>query len=532
MKTARVHHDCSCPSCLRDEPPRWQRPARALAAGACSLALLILAASPARGGANRERQARAVYDTILDARFDRVDGLLKQTCPPAPAEACQTLGVVSLWWQILINPESRLLDGRFSDSAAAAVAANVRWTGREPQRAEAWFYLAASYAPLVQWHVLRGERLAAAREGNQIRVALERALQLDPTLNDAYFGIGLYHYYAAVAPAAVKFLRWLLLLPGGDRVKGLQEMLQAREHGEVLRGEADYQLHLIYLWDEQKGRQALDLLDGLDDRYSSNPLFVQRIAEVQSEYFHDHPASAAAWQTLLDRARGGRVRGAALAEVRARLGLAAALDAMYETDRAIDELKSVINLKPAAPFGARAQVQLGEAYDRMGQRDLAVAAYTAALTLATEDGPLRIRERARAGQRQKPNARDAEAYRLSLEGWRALERGAREDATRLLTRAVMLVPEDPVVRYRYARALEAAGERANARAQLEKAIAARPTPAAAVLADIYVSYAQLLERDGERARAIAMYREAAGVAGGDPRARDQARRALERLSAS
>jgi len=205
---------------------------------------------------------------------------------------------------------------------------------------------------------------------------------------------------------------------------------------------------------------------------------------------------------------------------------------MYETDRAIDELKSVVNLKPAAPFGARAQVQLGEAYDRMGQRDLAVTAYTAALTLATDDGPLRIRERARAGLRQKSNARDAEAYRLSLEGWRALERGAREGATRLLTRAVMLAPEDPVVRYRYARALEASGERANARAQLEKAIAARPTPAAAVLADIYVSYAQLLERDGERARAIAMYREAAGVAGGDPRARDQARRALERLSAS
>ena len=29
-------------------------------------------------------------------------------------------------------------------------------------------------------------------------------------------------------------------------------MLQARDRGELLRGEADYQLHLVYLWYEQK----------------------------------------------------------------------------------------------------------------------------------------------------------------------------------------------------------------------------------------------------------------------------------------
>jgi tetratricopeptide (TPR) repeat protein len=489
-------------------------------------------AAPARAALTEGARLRGVYDTILDAQFDRVDGQLKQTCPPAPVEACQALGVVSLWWQILINPESRLLDRRFTDLAAAVIAANARWTSREPQRAEAWFYLAGSYAPLVQWHVLRGERLAAAREGGQIKTALERSLQVDPMLNDAYFGIGLYHYYADVAPAAAKLLRWLLLLPGGDRRKGLQEMLQARERGELLRGEADYQLHLLYLWYEQKPRQGLDLLETLEARYPSNPLFLQRIAEVEHEYFHDHPASAAAWQTLLERARGGRVWGASLAEVRARLGLASELDAMYETDRAIDELKRVLNLKPVAPFGARAQLQLGTAYDRLGERDLAVAAFAASEALAPDDDPMRIRERARAGLRQKPDARGALAYRLSLDGWRALERGALEDARRLLSRAVMLAPEDPVARYRYARALDAEGDPANARAQLEKVIAARPIPPAVVLADAYVSFAQLLERAGERARAIAMYREAARLEGGDPRARDQARRALERLSAT
>jgi hypothetical protein len=270
----------------------------------------------------------AVYNTILAARFGAAEVELKQSCPPAPEEACQVLGVVSVWWQILLNPESRSLDATLNRHAAAAIAASEAWTKREPRRAEAWFYLAGSYAPLVQWRVLRGERLTAAREGSRIKTALEHALSLDPTLSDAYFGIGLYHYYADVAPASAKILRWLLFLPGGDRVQGMREMLRAREHGVLLRGEADYQLHVLYLWYEQKPSAALELLNGLDARYPTNPLFLQRIAEVQSTYFHDHTASAAAWRRLLDRARSGGVSAPASAEAIARLGLARELAAI------------------------------------------------------------------------------------------------------------------------------------------------------------------------------------------------------------
>src|SRR5439155_16108016 len=112
-------------------------------------------------------------------------------------------------------------------------------------------------------------------------------------------------YYADVAPAALKMLRWLLLLPGGDRAQGLREMLQARERGELLRGEADYQLHWLYLWYEHDQARALELLRGLNARYPSNPIFLQRIAEVQHEYFHDHRASADAWEALVASARAG-----------------------------------------------------------------------------------------------------------------------------------------------------------------------------------------------------------------------------------
>jgi tetratricopeptide (TPR) repeat protein len=314
-------------------------------------------ARPAHAALTEAGRLAAVYDAILDARFDDADAQLRQACPPAPEGACQALRVVRLWWQIQINPESRALDRPFQDLAAGAIAANDAWTRRDPDRAEAWFYLAGAYAPRVQWRALRGEHIGAARDGKRIKDALERALRLDPSLNDAYFGIGLYHYYADVAPTAAKILRWLLLLPGGDRATGLQEMVQARDRGELIKGEADFQLHLVYLWYEKKTADALDLLTGLERRYPNNPLFLERIAGVRGDYLRDRRGEAAAWQLLLDRARAGRVHAPSTTEVRARLGLASAFSTMNRTDDAIEQLQRVVDMQPSEPVGARERAQ-------------------------------------------------------------------------------------------------------------------------------------------------------------------------------
>ena len=88
-------------------------------------------------------------------------------------------------------------------------------------------------------------------------------------------------------------------------------MQRARQTGVLLRGEADYQLHVVYLWYEQKTPRALELLAGLDARYPQNPHFQQRIAEIRDTYLHDPASSAAAWRELLERALAGAcLRGA------------------------------------------------------------------------------------------------------------------------------------------------------------------------------------------------------------------------------
>jgi predicted Zn-dependent protease len=407
------------------------------------------------------------------------------------------------------------------------------WTDREPQDAEAWFYLGGAYGARVQWRVLRGEKLSAARDGKQIKEAMERAVALEPGLDDAYFGLGMYKYYADVAPAAARFLRFLLLLPGGDRKEGLRQMLRARSRGRLVQGEADFQLHVIYLWYERQTERAIELLRALQARYPGNPLYLSSIAAIQDTYQHDIVASLETWRALLAAAREQRANNAALAEVQARLGAARMLEALYLTDDALEHLRAVTALKPQTPYSslALAHLRLGEAYDRLGQRSHALAQYKSALGSVPALDPHDVRSQATEHMRQAPDPRHAEAYRLSLDGWRRLEKNDLPGATSALERAVALDPADPVARYRLGRLLQARREDVAALTQFELAIRNGRMCPPPILGNAHLEAARLHERLGHKDDALSAYRIASTLFGASEDTRSTAARALARLAA-
>ena len=509
------------------------------------IAALLVAAFPAAQsqGLTAGPQVARIYDAILDARFEQVLELLDQTCGPVVARpaanaprphpaVCQLLDVVSLWWQIQINPGDTSHDAEFERRVSTAISAAEAWTVAEPTRAEAWFYLGGAYGARGQLHVLRGQPLSAARDGKRIKDALERSLARDPQLKDAYFGIGLYHYYADVAPAAAKILRFLLLLPGGDKVRGMREMLQARDGGQILRGEADYQLHVLYLWYEHQPERARDLIGNLAERYPRNPHFPQLIAEISDQYLHDDTATLRAWQAMLSSAQAGRLALRGMAEARARIGIATQLDRLHETDLSLEPLDAVIAARPTAPFGALAQAWLlrGQALDRLGSRAEAVTAYTKALETIPVGDPHKVATAARAGLRAAPDADTTRAYRLSLEGWRAFERGALADAARLLTQSRRLRPGDPVATYRHAKILLAQNDTRAALPLLDAVIRARERTPTTFYAYACVEAAALYAQTGDRMKAAVLYGDAVDVYGADQRTKEIARRALMQLT--
>jgi tetratricopeptide (TPR) repeat protein len=319
--------------------------------------LCLLQSAAPRRGLTAAPQVAAAYDAVLNADFDRMPEVLAATCGPAPAVACLGLGALATWWDIQLDPQSRALDARFSQQVEAAIDAARAWADREPERAEAWFYLGAALGARSQWKVLREERLSAARDGKRIKEALERALTLDPALHDAEFGIGVYRYYAGVAPAYFRWLRWLLLLPGGNRAEGLAQMQRASREAIVVRAEADYQLHVAYLWYERRFAEALAIVVDLQSRYPRNALFRHLEAEIRSVYFSDAAGSLAASETLLDLARTRRVHRAGLAEVRALLNIAVQSDRLGQRARARAALDALLALSPRAPVDAVARAR-------------------------------------------------------------------------------------------------------------------------------------------------------------------------------
>ena len=379
---------------------------RSLPAAVLLLTVSLPTASGAAGLTSPEPLVRA-YDLILDARFNEAERQLKAACPPAPQPACDVIGAVSDYWRLAVDPEDTSRDAALLQRINAAIKSAEAWVAREPKRAEAWFYLGGAYGTRVLLRGLRGQYLSAARDGKRIHDALRLAISLDPTLGDAYFGLGLYHYYAAIAPRAARILSMLMFLPGGDRAGGLKEMEQTRNKGLLLRGEADYQLHLIYLWYERQQSTALQLVEGLHTRYPANPVFYVRLADVQGNYARDHHAALQTYRSMFDAARIGQIAMPALSEVEARLGMAKEMDALCDTAGAVEQLNTVIALKPASPYAAmaRAHYQLGVAHDRAGRRADAIAAYQHARALNPRGDRLRMREKIRAAIARAPASR-------------------------------------------------------------------------------------------------------------------------------
>ena len=474
------------------------------------------------------------YDAIFDADFERARTLLAEACPPAPPEACLVLEATRQLWRIQIDPEDRSRDAAFDAAVTAAITAAEAWTTREPRQGEAWFYLGGAYGARVQWRVLRQERLGAARDGREVKNALDRTLALAPGLVDAQFGLGLYEYYADIAPTAAKILRVLMMLPGGDRARGLARMQRTRQTGQLLDDEAAFQLHVVYFWYENRAADALALLGELVRRHPRNPYFRRAIADAEAVYLHDTSASLASWRELARLADSNAVNEGALARPDAHLGYATALDALGDTDLALGELTRLRASAPLLPWGItnRIALALGRVHDRLGQRAEAEALLRQVVTSTARNDPLGLGDAARRVlQRPTPEPK-GRAHRFGLEAWRAFTADPSAPVLSRFEEAITLDPDNGVTRLHYARVLTARQRIAPAIAELDAVLAAAKTTPAATIAEAALLAGRLREQQHDPANAIVAYRRAAATFGAAAETRNAATRAIERLERS
>src|SRR6185312_13504470 len=248
------------------------------------LLVSLAAAAPAPSAASEEAiktEAAAIVDLFYDHDFARAApaaAALEARHPGHPAGPLFTAVVEYQRWTA---------EGMRDDKAWAAVdkdlsrAADAAKTLEKDSPAWSEYYLGAALGFRARGLAARRSFFHAVPAAASSLRHLKRALELDPSLEDARLGLGMYHYFAARMPAAAKPFARLLTGEPGDRDQGLAELWTVANSSGIARMEARAVLSMILSKsDEADWAGAEKLLAELMTRYPHNPVYRLRRAYV------------------------------------------------------------------------------------------------------------------------------------------------------------------------------------------------------------------------------------------------------------
>jgi len=229
-----------------------------------------------------------------------------------------------------------------------------------------WAWMAKAYVRSMTRSLFK-----AGRDAGHGKKDLERYLAIDPSNSTASGLLGSFLYFADTIPDAFKFISKLLMLPTGDRVRGI-ELLEAAVAGDGLLA-TDWRLILynVYFYFEGRYEEGLAGLQTMNDRYPSFPrtaiplaisrVWAPRLAAKHNNMvmgtvnrLYDAPHQEVDWNTVylvkFFRAFGDRY--------------------CYHTGAALAGLRKIIDEGPKHPdwVVSSAQLELGRLYASRGDR--------------------------------------------------------------------------------------------------------------------------------------------------------------------
>jgi tetratricopeptide (TPR) repeat protein len=222
-------------------------------------------------------------DLLLNLDVDAAEGECQRllALPQGEAAGRFCLGLVTLTRAENKDDPAPDLD-RFLAQAAEAIAAAEALERSQPADPEVRLLLGLALGSKALADGARRNYLAAWQALREAHRRFQEALQLDPDLVDAQYGIGLYQYSLGRLPALLKPLV-SLVLPPGDPSHGLPEVERVAERGTYLKMTARMALLRLYAGPEQKYAEALRWGRDLLQRYPGNPDVYFATAHAASE---------------------------------------------------------------------------------------------------------------------------------------------------------------------------------------------------------------------------------------------------------
>jgi tetratricopeptide (TPR) repeat protein len=275
---------------------------------------------------------------LHDGLYGRAEENFRAAARAAPGDPAPALFIAfTYWWRILQDRSDRTLDEPFLGAAEEAIGAGERRLETEPRDLRVLAWVGTAHILRSQVEGMRRNFFKASQEARRGRKRLQAALAIDPTFQDALFGLGAYNYYTEKIPGIA---RGLLFMPRGDADLGLRQLKTAASSDAYFSTDARLLLALICgSRDEQCYGDALAHLDAALQRNPGSPLVLGSIGGLKMRLGHYDEAIRALEAALAAAAGDGSERVAQRRIL--RLYLAEALAADWRLDRALEALKAV-----------------------------------------------------------------------------------------------------------------------------------------------------------------------------------------------
>lgn len=264
-----------------------------------------------------------------------------------------------------------------------------RWMKQHPDDPNAYMGIGALYGLRAMFSMRNRSWITAYFSGRKAISNLEKSLELDPTYYDAYFGLGIYQYYAGTLPSVIKILAKIVAIKGNPD-EGVKQLNLSREKAMFTADSSKLILIEIQNVRESKyynPQKSLEYIRQLRAKYPKNPLmhYVEIICLYETGHLDEVTQQANQFLQLIGQ--DPFYKDIYISRAYTALGTAAMARGDLQGARALFEQgRAALKDQAVSRWGLWNELRLGQVYDLLGERDLAVKQYKYVLSFKDKWG--------------------------------------------------------------------------------------------------------------------------------------------------
>ncbi|MBR2081848.1 MAG: hypothetical protein IJ876_02400 [Elusimicrobiaceae bacterium] len=264
-----------------------------------------------------------------------------------------------------------------------------RWIKQHPQDSNGYMGIGALYGLRALFNMRNRNWVTSYFAGRKAISNLEKSLKLDPTYYDAYFGLGIYEYFAGTLPSVIKALARIVAIKG-DPDEGVKFLNTARQKAHFTSDSA--KLILIEVQNTRGSKfyapeKSLEFIRQLRAKFPKNPLmhYVEIICLYETKNYDEVTAQAREFLKLIGTDKF--YKDIYISRAYTALGTTHMALGNFENARDLfEEGKQKLQGQEPSRWGVWNELRLGQVYDVLGKREKAKEQYKYVLTFKDKWG--------------------------------------------------------------------------------------------------------------------------------------------------